>query len=220
VRGSLIAIEGIGGSGKTTLANDLARWLAEAGVRVVQTKEPGGTSAGTHLRDLLLSAEYDLAAWTEAFLFEADRCETYAKVVLPALEDGRVVISDRNLYGTIAYQGFGSGLAVEQIDQLTTLATAGVYPDRVLLLDLEPSVAVNRVRVQGASDKFDKLGPAYQARVRAGYLFAAGRDPGIAEVLDAALPAEVVTETAQIVIGRHLATRFPHLAPNSNPNVS
>ena len=108
-------------------------------------------------RRLLLGEAYAIAPWTEAFLFEADRAQTYSAVIIPALDAGHVVVSDRNLYGTIAYQAFGRNLDVELVDMLNRTATQGHYPDLVLLFDAEPEITLARKPPQGDTDRFDRL---------------------------------------------------------------
>src|SRR6266568_9507799 len=122
MEGYLVTIEGIGGSGKTTLARTLASWLRRNEILTISTKEPGGTTVGNQLRQLLLSDQPQISPWTEALLFEADRAETYTRIIIPALSSGTVVLADRNVYGTVAYQGFGRGLNVDLIDRLTLTA--------------------------------------------------------------------------------------------------
>ena len=208
--GLLITIEGIGGSGKTTLARGLAGWLTSQGLAVTVTKEPGGTALGKHLRALLLEGD-ELPSWSEAFLFEADRSLTYSEIIHPALERGDVVISDRNLYGTIAYQGFGAGLDVDLIDRMNAAATQGVYPDLVLVLDLPPEVAVERLSRGGIGDRFDKRAASFQTRVREGYLFAARRDASRARILDASQPVSSVSQAAARLVAVALKRQHPDL---------
>jgi dTMP kinase len=211
-KGFFVTIEGIGGSGKTTLVKGLAAWLVGQGLTVTTTKEPGGTALGKHLRAVLLEEAAELPAWAEAFLFEADRSLTYSEVIRPALERGEVVISDRNLYGTIAYQGFGGALDIDLIDRMNDAAVQGVYPGLVLVLDLLPEVAIDRVLRSGSGDRFDRRAATFQARVREGYLFAARRDASRAHILDASLPIDDVRRSAARLIATALRSQFPEVA--------
>jgi dTMP kinase len=210
--GFLVTIEGIGGSGKTTLTKGLVDWLTGQGLRVTATKEPGGTDLGKHLRAVLLDEADGLPAWSEAFLFEADRSLTYSEIIRPALERGEVVISDRNLYGTIAYQGFGAELDIDLIDRMNDAASQGVHPDLALVLDLPPDVAVDRLLRSGSGDRFDRRAAAFQARVREGYLFAAKRDGLRARILDASQPLKEVQGAAASLVTAGLQGHYPHLA--------
>jgi dTMP kinase len=210
--GFLLTIEGIGGSGKTTLAKALAAWLVAQGVEVTVTKEPGGTALGSHLRGILLDDGQDLPPWCEAFLFEADRSLTYTEIIRPALSRGEVVISDRNLYGTIAYQGFGADLDLDLIDRMNLMAAGAVYPDLVLVLDLPPAVAMGRLRSLRSGDRFDRRDASFQARVREGYLFAARRDASRAHILDASQPLDDVRRTAVGLAMLALGSNYPQLA--------
>jgi dTMP kinase len=206
-RGLLIAVEGTGGAGKSTLARRLAGWLEGAGHPVVAIHEPGATGLGAQLRRLLLGRAPEPVPWAEAFLFAADRAQTYAELVVPALRAGKVVVSDRSLYSTIAYQVYGRGLDLDLVDALNRAATGGVSPDLVFVLDLDPLVGLHRKHGQHAEDRFDEEGLAFQQRVRDGYLFAARRDAGRACVLDAARPPEALFEQAREVVAARLAHR-------------
>ncbi len=204
-QGTLITFEGLGGSGKSTIIARLASCLAKLGAEVVTTREPGGTDLGTQLRSWLLEGKHLPVPWTEAFLFEADRAQTYAEVILPALAQGKVVISDRNLYGTIAYQAFGRGLDLDLVDRMSAAATSGRMPDLIFVLDIDPAVGLQRKHGQGAVDRFDDENLAYQHRVREGYLFAARRDADRAQVLDAGQAADVTFAAVWQTVADHLA---------------
>jgi dTMP kinase len=203
--GLLVTFEGVGGSGKSTAAARLVSWFEARGIPVVGTREPGGTALGQHLRGLLLGSEFSVVPWAEAFLFEADRAQTYAEVILPALDAGKMVVSDRNLYGTVAYQAFGRGLDLDLVDRTSWAATHGRRPDLVFVLDIDPAVGLARKQDAGALDRFDTEGLAYLRRVREGYLFAAGRDLDRAVVLDAGAPADEVFERVRAVVDARLA---------------
>lgn len=114
-RGTLITFEGIGGSGKSTVAGEVVAWLESQQLDVLFLKEPGGTSLGRELREILVNRDDWLAPWTEAFLFEADRAQTYSELVLDALQNGAVVVFDRGPYGTLAYQASGRQLDAELV---------------------------------------------------------------------------------------------------------
>jgi dTMP kinase len=176
---------------------------------ITRSREPGATPLGRELRRILISGEHQPTPWTEAFLFQADRTQTYEEVIIPALNQGRVVVSDRNLYGTIAYQGFGGNLSIDLIDAMTKVATGGHYPDLIFVADLEPSQAIARKAGAAERDRFDEKALAFQVRVRDGYLFAAGRDSDRAHVLDASRPLDEVARLVAAITTEKLAARLP-----------
>jgi len=205
--GLLITFEGIGGGGKSTVIARLVSRLAERRLDVVTTREPGGTPLGQQLRTLLLAGEHAPTPWTEAFLFEADRAQTYADVILPALAAGKIVVADRNRYGTIAYQGFGRGLDLELIDRMNATATRCREPDLIFVLDIEPTVGLRRKHGQEAVDRFDDEGLDFQRRVREGYLYAARRDEDRARVIDAGQDADTLFSAVWASVAARLADR-------------
>ena len=175
MRGRLIALEGIDGSGKTTQARIFASTCGTG--LVTLTAEPGATALGAALREILLDPDRPpVAERTEALLLAADRAQHVAEVVAPALEAGRWVVSDRFSGSTLAYQGYGRGLSLEDLAQLVDWATAGIEPDLNVLVDVP--LAVARQRRSGADDdRLEGLGEAFHERVRSGYLALAAADP-------------------------------------------
>lgn len=208
VGGFLITFEGIGGSGKSTLARLLREHLAQVGWAVRASREPGATNLGTSLRDLLLSGETTPAPWTEAFLFEADRAQTYAEVLRPALEEGAVVVSDRGPFGTVAYQGFGRGLAVGLIDEMSAAAWAGLTPDLTFVVDVEPRLGLSRKTGASEHDRFDEEDLAFTSRVRDGYLFSASRHDETAVLVDGSQPITSAFESVRAATEQRLADRL------------
>jgi dTMP kinase len=169
VRGAFVTFEGIEGSGKSTQAGRLARWLRSRGCRVCLTSEPDGTPLGVALRGLFEADRSPAAPLAEAFLFLAARHQHVAAVVRPALERGDIVISDRYMDATVAYQGYGRGVDVQIVRELNLLATGGVVPDLTVVLDLPVAVGIARISAR-APDSFERLGPEFHERVRRGYL--------------------------------------------------
>jgi dTMP kinase len=163
MRGLFVTFEGIDRSGKTTQAGLLVDALGEAALGV---REPGGTPAGEQLRDILKYPDVALAPETEALLFAAARSELVANVVLPALDAGKVVVSDRFLDSSRAYQGGARGLGIEDVERVNHFATRGLKPDLTFLLDLSPADAAARA---GESDRFEDEGSELQAAVGAAY---------------------------------------------------
>ncbi|MDQ0649191.1 dTMP kinase [Microbacterium natoriense] len=185
-RGSWITLEGGDGSGKTTQANLLADWLTDAGRTVVRTREPGGSEVGQLIRDIVLHHRGDIAPRAEALLYAADRAHHVATVVRPALERGEIVLQDRYLDSSVAYQGAGRVLDGTEIRDLSLWAAEGALPDLTLLLDLDPAAA--RERLDSADKPFDRLEAEkaeFHGRVRDAYLALADAEPERFLVLDA-----------------------------------
>lgn len=196
--GVFLAFEGGDGAGKSTQAAMLAEWLRDdQGHDVVQTREPGATPLGEHLRALLLDAQSQLGARTEALLFAADRAHHVDTVVRPALERGAVVVTDRYADSSIAYQGAGRELDGDDIARVSRWATHGLVPDLTVLLDLHPDILrVRRARdaQRSGDDRMEGLDDDFHARVRARFLDLARRDPQRYLVLDASDPRDQIQE--------------------------
>ena len=188
--GLWITFEGGDGSGKTTQAALLQEWLQASGRSVVRTREPGGTEVGELVRDIVLHHRGDIAPRAEALLYAADRAHHVHTVVRPALERGDVVIQDRYLDSSVAYQGAGRVLDGTEIRELSLWATEAALPDVTVLLDLDPRHA--RTRLDADDKPFDRLEAehgAFHERVRAAFLELAAAEPERFLVLDATLPA-------------------------------
>lgn len=176
-----IAIDGIDGCGKSTQLKNVARFLSDRGLTVVQTREPGGTKTGTVLRNILISTEYNVEPETELFIYSADRLEHQRKVILPELENGHSVISDRFLPSTYAYQIFGRGLDKSLLDTLLNYSVTR-YPDLTFIIDIKPEIALERAmrRLQRdnkmeAEGKFEQLGVTFFEKVREGFIWYASQ---------------------------------------------
>jgi dTMP kinase len=190
--GLLLAFEGVDGCGKTTQARLLQTWLEEQEPRrsTRLLREPGGTPLGESVRELLLAGGA-IGARTEMLLYMAARAELYERIVLPALAAGETVLVDRSLYSTAAYQGDGLGLEQSHILDLGRQATGGRLPDRVVLLDLDPTAARARLGERekkdggGDADRIEARGEAYFERVSAAYRCLAEADPERFVVVDA-----------------------------------
>ena len=209
--GLLIAFEGGEGSGKTTQSRLIAIWLRELGYDVETTHEPGGTKVGMRLRALLLdTAHTGMSPRAEALMYAADRAEHVASVIAPALERGAIVITDRYVDSSLAYQGAGRNLPVEEITRFNWWATGGRTPDLTILLDMDPIAGLNR-RTRSA-DRLEAEPAEFHLRVRAGFLELARADPGRYLVLDAARPPGEVT--------RDIQDRIRDLLPDPVPLVA
>jgi dTMP kinase len=197
--GWFVAIEGGDGAGKSTQSAAVADWLRGRGFEVVTTREPGATPLGSVLRNLVLHAkEHRLGARAEALLFAADRADHMETVVRPALERGAVVLTDRHVDSSVAYQSGGRGLDAEQVAALSAFATEGVRPDLVVLLDLDPATArARREERTGEADKLEAEDAGFHERVRAVFLARAKADPERYLVLDADQRPKVLTGAIQ-----------------------
>lgn len=188
-RGLFVAFEGGDGAGKSTQARLLAEWLTSLGRTVLLTREPGGTDLGRHIRELVLHGD-DVAPRAEALLFAADRAHHVDALVRPALERGEVVLTDRYLDSSAAYQGAGRDLGPEEVRQLSLWAVGGLVPDLTILIDLPASVG--RQRRAGVHDRLESLEGDFHERVRRHFLDLARHDPGRYEVVDGERPPEEV----------------------------
>lgn len=186
MNGLFVTFEGVDRAGKTTQAQMLREALGE---RAVGVREPGGTPVGERVRELLKDAAVELGGRAEALLFAAARAELVERVVRPALHRGKVVVSDRYLDSSLAYQGEGRGLGVEEIARVNRFATAGLEPDITFLLELDLAGAAAR---GGEADRFENEGRALQERVRDAYLRLAEAEPHRWRRIDAGRPADEV----------------------------
>ncbi|MET0298061.1 MAG: dTMP kinase [Microbacterium sp.] len=204
--GLFVTLEGGDGVGKTTQAALLEEWLAAQGRTVVRTREPGGTEVGVLIRDIVLHHRGEVAPRAEALLYAADRAHHIDTLVRPALARGEVVIQDRYLDSSVAYQGAGRVLGSDEVRELSLWATGGLLPDVTVLLDLDPDAARRRL---DADDKpFDRLEAEkeeFHARVRAEFLALAAAEPDRFLVIDAALPPEEIAASIRDRVGELLA---------------
>jgi dTMP kinase len=186
MRGLFVTFEGIDRSGKTTQAGLLVEAL---GGEALGVREPGGTAAGERVRELLKDPSVALSPEAEALLFAAARAELVADVVLPALDAGKVVVSDRFLDSSLAYQGGARGLGIEDVERVNHFATRGLRPDLTFLLDLPSGAAAARA---GENDRFEDEGAGLQDAVAAAYERLVGADPDRWRRLDASRSPEEV----------------------------
>ncbi|MCR2783993.1 MULTISPECIES: dTMP kinase [unclassified Microbacterium] len=204
--GLWVTFEGGDGAGKTTQAGLLHEWLQAQGRTVVRTREPGGTEVGVLVRDIVLHHRGDIAPRAEALLYAADRAHHVATLVRPALERGDVVIQDRYLDSSVAYQGAGRVLDAGEVRDLSLWATEGALPDVTVLLDLDPVAA--RTRLDADDKPFDRLEAElteFHERVRAGFLELAASEPDRFLVVDALLPVDEIAARVQARISAALS---------------
>ncbi len=204
--GLFLTLEGGDGSGKSTQMGALIEWLQQQGRTVVQSREPGGTDLGVELREIVLHRRGFIAPRAEALLYAADRAHHIATVVRPALERGEVVIQDRYLDSSVAYQGAGRVLEPAEVRDLSLWATEGLLPDLTILLDLAP--ALGRERLSESRTRYDRLEAeeaAFHERVRAAYLVLAAAEPERFLVLDATRPVEELQQSIRDRVSHLLA---------------
>lgn len=190
--GLFITFEGPEGAGKSTQVTLLVEWLRARGLEAYTTREPGGTPLGLEIRRLLLSQ--DMSAEAEYLLYSADRAEHVRKVVLPALEEGKIVISDRHLDSSLAYQGYGRGLPLDWLRQVAAGAVGSLRPHRTILLDLPPEAGLARLEQH---DRLEQEHLEFHQRVRGGYLQLARGEPARYLVVDATQSQQAVQAAIQ-----------------------
>ncbi|WP_382307646.1 dTMP kinase [Herbiconiux sp. UC225_62] len=208
MNGVFITLEGGDGSGKSTQAEILETWLTELGRTVVRTREPGGTEFGTEVREIVLHSRGHISPRAEALLYAADRAQHIATKVRPALERGEIVVQDRYLDSSVAYQGAGRVLDAAEIRDLSLWAAEGLLPDVTILLDLDEDAA--RARLDGANKRFDRLEAEksdFHRRVRESFLALAAAEPERFLVVDAALPPEEIATVIRARVEELLVRR-------------
>ena len=197
----LITLEGIEGSGKTTQINHMVAFFQNRGVQCLVTREPGDTEIGRKIRAILLDPQNkDMVPLAELFLYAADRAQHVASRILPALQDGKVVISDRFHDATTVYQGYARGIDLDVIHQIHRLVLNDLTPAMTLLFDLPPEIGLARAWRQvdagtrtSHETRFEKESLTFHEKVRQGYLDVADREPDRFHVIDASLPEDQVT---------------------------
>jgi len=223
VPGTFITFEGIDGSGKSTQLRLLGNFLRANGCDALLTREPGGTTLGLRLRAALLDAMEEVDQLTELLVFAADRAQHVRRLLRPALETGRVVISDRYADATVAYQGAGRGFTPELISQIVQLATEGLKPDLTLLFDVSVEESTSRTTRRSNSsrsasaknvrDRLDIENADFHARVRDAYLQIALAEPERVKLIDSSGPVEKTQQRVKEIIVPFLKSRG-HLAVN------
>ena len=205
MKGLFVTIEGPEGSGKTVVAKRLAAELASRGRTVRLTREPGGTRLGERVRELLLGrADLGIGPRTDALLFNAARAQLVAEVVRPALEAGEVVLCARFADSTLAYQGFGAGLPIEELRAIAQVATGGLEPDLTILLDVDPETGIRR-KTADARNRFETFDLDFHRRVRDGFLALAAQGPDRWRVVDSSRHIDRVFEDALALVVERVA---------------
>lgn len=199
-KGLFITFEGGDGCGKTTQIKLLDEYLRNKGYKTLLTREPGSKGLGIKLREILLNYDGEVSPVCESFLFLADRAQHVDCIIKPALEEGVIVLCDRHTDSTVAYQGYGRGLDLEQIYQLNKIATSGLKPDLTVVLDVD--VETSQKRVGSEKDRMESAGVEFFERVRQGFLEIAKQEPDRVKVVDSTQSIEKIHEQILELVGR------------------
>lgn len=189
-KGLFITFEGADGCGKTTQLMLLAKYLKAQGREVVVTREPGARGLGEKIREILLNYDGEVSSRAEAFMFLADRAQHIDVIVNPAMKSGKIVLCDRHTDSSVAYQGYGRRLDIDEIKRLNSIATNGKKPDMTLIFDID--VETSMARVGDTKDRMESAGIEFFNRVRNGYLEIAKQEPNRVKVLDASKSIEEI----------------------------
>ena len=199
-KGLFITFEGGDGCGKTTQIKLLDEYLRNKGYKTLLTREPGSKGLGIKLREILLNYDGEVSPVCESFLFLADRAQHVDCIIKPALEEGVIVLCDRHTDSTVAYQGYGRGLDLEQIYQLNKIATSELKPDLTVVLDVD--VETSQARVGSEKDRMESAGLEFFERVRQGYLDIAKQEPERVKVVDSKQTIEEIHKQILELVGR------------------
>ena len=192
-KGLFITFEGADGCGKTTQLNLLREYLQNNNFDVLVTREPGAKGLGEKLRDILLNYDGEVSNRCESFLFLADRAQHIDTIVKPAIEKGQIVLCDRHTDSTVAYQGYGRGIDIDQINKLNNIATDGLKPDLTFVFDIDIETSMSRVGAE--KDRMESAGNEFFNRVRNGYPQIAKNEPQRGKVIDATKSIDKVFES-------------------------
>lgn len=200
--GSFITLEGPEGAGKTTQLKLLSKQLDQMGVKHIVTRDPGGTSLGKQIRRILLNPDNPVMPMTELLLYQADRAQHVDELIIPALKNGTLVLCDRYVDSTRAYQGYGRGIDLDLINDLSRMATGGLTPELTILFDIESSDGLGRLH-PGGHDRLEREAIEFHHKVRDGYHKLAKQEPDRWVIIDASKPLTVVQEDLrQILVDR------------------
>jgi dTMP kinase len=180
--GLFITFEGADGCGKTTQIELLDKYLRAKGKKTLLTREPGAKGLGVKLREILLNYDGNVSPTCESFLFLADRAQHVDCIIKPAIKEGKIVLCDRHTDSTVAYQGYGRGLDINQINMLNSIATSGLKPDLTIVLDVDVETSMSRVGKN--KDRMESAGTEFFERVRQGFLEIAKKEPKRVKVIN------------------------------------
>jgi len=210
-QGFFITIEGPEGAGKTTVMSDVVAQLTAEGCEIVSTREPGGIRISEHIREVILNNTYtEMDGRTEALLYAAARRQHLVEKIAPALKDNKIVLCDRFIDASLAYQGYARGLGIDEVLSINEFAIGKLMPDLTLLFDLEPSIGLNRIAKHDDREKnrLDVESLAFHESVREGYQEVVKRYPHRIHVIDASKSQEEVTKNVLEVLRKSLESRM------------
>lgn len=205
--GSFITLEGPEGAGKTTQLKQLSKTLEAIGVNHIVTRDPGGTPLGRQIRRILLNPENPVNPMSELLLYQADRAQHVGEVILPALQEGKLVLCDRYIDSTMAYQGYARGIDFKIIEELNQVATGGLRPELTILFDLESSEGLSRLH-PGGHDRLEREAIEFHHKVRDGYHQLVKKEPDRWKTIDASKPMTTVQTELRKVLVDHLDGKF------------
>ncbi len=195
-----ITFEGADGCGKTTQIKLIDEYLRSKGYKTLLTREPGSKGLGEKIREILLNYNGEVSSRCESFLFLADRAQHVDCIIKPALQEGTIVLCDRHTDSTVAYQGYGRGLDIEEIKKLNALATGGLKPDLTIVFDVD--IETSQARVGKNKDRMESAGVEFFKRVRAGFLEIAKKEPGRVKVINSSDTIENIHKKVVELIGK------------------
>lgn len=203
-RGKLITFEGIDGSGKTTQINLLKKYLLEIGRDIVVLREPGGTAIGEKIREILLDKKNNIVPSAEALLYAASRAELVKEVIIPSLNEGKIVILDRFVDSSIVYQGYARGLGVEVVEEINSIAIDGLVPDLTVYLDIKPKDTLMRIDRRKDKDRLEIEDVQFHEKVYEGYMNLIKSRPGKYFIVDAThdiyyIQKAIIDEVSKII---------------------
>jgi len=193
VRGQFITLEGPDGSGKSTILKLVGNYLRDKGIDFITTREPGGTEIGEKIRQIILdNNNINMGGETEALLYAAARAQHVHEKIIPALEEGKVVICDRFILSSLAYQGVGRNLGIERVKDINDFAIRGIYPDLILFFHVNPEVTLKRKIGKKSADRLEREGSDFHNKAYQGYMKLLKMYPKNIKIIDASKPIEEV----------------------------
>lgn len=206
--GLFITLEGPDGSGKSTIANLLGEYLREEELEYIETREPGGTDIGEDIRDIILdNKNTSMSDETEALLYAASRSQHVHEKIIPALDRGEIVLCDRFILSSLAYQGVGRGLGIEEVKAINDFGTEGLYPDLILFFHIDPKITLDRKLGSKNADRLENMGKDFHEKVYAGYMEVLEMYPENIEIIDASRSVEEVLEQVLKLVKNKLEGR-------------
>lgn len=205
--GSFITLEGPEGAGKTTQLKPLSKQLDILGIAHIVTRDPGGTPLGRQIRRILLNPENPVNPMAELLLYQADRAQHVSEIILPALQEGQLVLCDRYTDSTMAYQGSGRGIDFKLIEELNQIATGGLRPEMTILFDLESSEGLARLH-PGGHDRLEREAIEFHHKVRDGYHLLVKKEPERWRVIDASKPMTTVQTELRKLLMEKLGNKY------------